>query len=224
MIIKTIITVILFFIGIAIQAQHLEVFGGINFNKFHDYNGDNPHYSSSYDPGQGFIAGIALDSLRVDWSVMRFMLQFENYRGELNVKQGGLGGGSSITASVEKSLLTLGIYPFCFHLFHVVDLNFGLHLSLLIHDSYKGTISGWTIDQPNYSYDLNDRYDRYNNSFYAGAAGRIAYPIRLSPSFQITPQYVFYFGFSDEFVESPGGTKSMRHNVGIGIRKRIGGK
>ena len=83
----------------------------------------------------------------------------------------------------------------------------------------NGTSKGSTINQPNWSYNLDDKYNKYSSLTYFGLQGRIAYDFNLSKSIVISPQYLYYFGISDEFIEFPKETKSIRHYFCVGIKK-----
>ncbi|HYX09502.1 MAG TPA: hypothetical protein VE912_22420, partial [Bacteroidales bacterium] len=65
------------------------------------------------------------------------------------------------------------------------------------------------------------KYKKFSSSTYFGFQGRIAYDFKFSESFWISPQYLYYFGLSNEFVDFPENTKSMRHYICIGIKKKI---
>ena len=77
------------------------------------------------------------------------------------------------------------------------------------------------MGQPNWSYDLQEKYDRFSASTYVGIQGRFAYDIKASKSTWISLQYLYYIGLSNEFIEFPTETKAMRHYFCIGIKKKI---
>jgi len=201
--------------------QKIELFGGTNNNIFHDYKNNEGQFSSSYKSDWGYTVGAGLDSIKIDWLTLRFTLQFDKYGGKLNASDGGLGGANTTVATINKSIISLGIFPINFRFFKRIDLNFGLIISKLIGETYSGTSSGWTMNQPNWSYNLQDKYNRYSSSTYFGFQGRIAYDFKISKSIWITPQYLYYFGLSNEFVEFPEETKSIRHYICIGIKYKI---
>ena len=94
-----------------LRSQNIEVFGGINYNKFHDYKNNQGHYSSTYKADKGFAVGIGVDSIVIDGFRLRFTLQFDKYRGKLEVSDGGLGGNYSTDAKIDKSVISLGFFP-----------------------------------------------------------------------------------------------------------------
>ncbi len=200
--------------------QKIELFGGANKNLFHDFNYSQGHFNSSYESDFGFTAGVALDSIKIDWQTVRLTLQFDKYGGKFFASDGGLSSGNSTSATIEKTVISLGAFPINFRIIKRIDLNFGLIISRLIDETCTGTISGWTTYQPNWSYNLQDKYNRYSSSIYFGLQGRIAYNFKISKSIRISPQYLYYFGLSKEFVEFPEVTKSMRHYICIGLKFR----
>ena len=201
--------------------QEILVYGGLNYNSFYDHQDKTPHFNSSYKPDLGFSAGIGLDSIRLDWITFSFTLQLEKYGGEVKASASGLGGGNSIDLITDKWVISLGVFPLNFQLFKTIDISFGLELSRLLHESNDGTISGWTIEPSNWSSNVEDYYSEYNRKSYIGLKGRIAYDFKLSKSIMISPQYSYYFGLSNEFLELPKEAKSMRHYLCISIKKKI---
>jgi hypothetical protein len=202
-------------------AQKIDFYGGVNFNKFHDYNTTTPHFNSSYNSDYGFSAGLGLDSIKLDWLILRFTLQFDKYKGKLNVTNGGLGGSWTTIANVDKSIISIGIFPVNFQILKRIDFNLGFLVSRLIDETYTGTSNGWTMNQPNWNYNLHDKFNKFSSSTYYGFQGRIAYNFKLSKSLWISSQYLYYFGLSNEFIEFPEDTKAMRHYFCIGIKKTI---
>jgi hypothetical protein len=219
--IKAILTFVIIANSVIVFCQNIEVFGGINSNIFYDNNENDPHYSSSYKSDFGYCAGIGFESKKIDWLTVRFTLQLDNYGGEINAYTDGLGSGNLTEATIDKWLISLGLFPINFRLFHKIDLNFGFEVSRLINETYNGTISGWLYRQPNWSFDLQDKYNHFSLPICIGLRGRIAYDFKLSKTYIISPQYSFYYGLSKEFQEFPHETKSMRHYLSVGIKKKI---
>lgn len=206
---------------VAFYGQKLEVYAGLNLNQFHDYNNNDGNFTASFDSGLGPVIGIGIDSVRVNLLKFRFTLQYEMYTGELTAYEGGHMYYHNTTAEIKKSMLSLDIFPLSFRIIKRIDLNFGVQLSLLLSESINGTDSGWSQQNGSYEYDLQDVYDRYSSMFSFGLTGRIAYDFKLPNSFYISPQYSFYYGLTNEFVDFPEETKSMRHYFCIGVEKRL---
>ncbi|MCX7985821.1 MAG: hypothetical protein N2662_02645 [Bacteroidales bacterium] len=200
-------------------AQKIEVFGGACYNIFHDYNKNEGHYMSSYKSEFGYSSGFGIDSITIDKIPFRFTLQLDKYGGKIDVSDGGLGGGYKTVATVDKLIISLGIFPVNLMIFKKIEINIGLIISRLIDETFIGTSSGWMLNQPSWSYNLHDIYDRFSSSTYTGLQGRIACDFKAFKSVWITPQYFYYYGISDEFTKLD--TKSKRHYIGIGIKKRI---
>ena len=201
--------------------QRLELYGGINKNVFHDKKDVNSHYLSTYDPGVGFSAGMGIDSILVDgWSI-RFTLHFDQFKGDLYASNGALGGGYYTTASVEKSTLSIGFFPLNFRIFQRMDLNLGFLASVLLNESIHGTSGEWILGQPGWNQDFDEGDIDFSAKTYIGLQGRVTYDIHLSRLISITPQYLYYFGLTKEFVVFPEQTKSMRHYFCIGITKLL---
>jgi hypothetical protein len=207
--------------GYNLFGQKIEVFGGANNNLFHDYIIDEGHSWARYNSDFGFTAGIGLDSINISWLKLRFTLQFDNYKGKLDAADGGLGQGHAAKANINKSIISLGVFPMNFRIIKRIDLNFGFEISRLINESFEGTCSAFSIGQYSWSSSLQEKYKHYSSLTYFGLKGRISYDFNLSKLIMISPEYMYYFGLSNEFVEFPTDTKSMRHYFCIGIKKKI---
>lgn len=207
--------------GFSVFCQNVEFYGGLNRNIFHDYNNSEGHFMSTYKPGLGFCAGVRLDSVKADWMTLGIALQFDQIYGELEASNGGLGYNQQTKAEIRKSIISFGVFPLNFRILKRIDLNFGLEISGLIHESVTGTVSGWSMGGSHWSYDIHKKYNRYSSLFCVGLKGRIAYDIPVTNTICITPQYAYYHGLTKEFHEFPEETRSMRHQFCVGVKKRI---
>ena len=201
-------------------SQNIEVFTGINDNHFYD-NVEGSHFTSTYTSDIGYTFGVAIEDVKVEWSTMRFTLRYDKYQGSINVRDGSAAGGSKTTAEIDKSILSLGVYPFSFFIRKKIQLNIGFELSKLVAESYEGSRSGYLTGQPSWNDDLEKTFNQFNSSITAGLVGRISYDIQINESLALTPQYVFYYGVSSEFKEFPKETKSLRNLISIGIKHKL---
>jgi len=218
---KSLLTILFITLSIALYGQKLEAYAGLNLNTFRNPENNGGNYSSNYEPALGPTVGIGIDSVRLDKLKFRFTLQYEIYAGELKAYEGGHYYSHEIDAEINKSILSLGIFPLCYRILKRIDLNFGVQLSLLLAESFKGTESGWSTTNGSYENDLQDSYNQFSTRFSCGLTGRIGYDFKLPGAYFISPQYSFYYGLTNEFIEFPEQTKSMRHYFCIGIEKRL---
>lgn len=218
---KTILIGLILLNNLSVFSQNLEIICGLNKNSFFDFQQNEGHFSSSYNSDYGYAIRIGIENIKVDWMILRFTLSYDKYGGELVASDGGLGGGYTTNATIDKSIISLGVFPINFKIIDRIDLNFGFELAELINENFSGTSSGWLMGEPNWSYDLNEKYDRYSAKTYFGLRGRIAYDINISDILAISPQYSYYFGLSNEFDKFPEATKSMRHYFCLGLQRKI---
>jgi len=218
---KKIFFVLILLSSLTAFSQDIELIGGLNKNDFFDFQQNEGHFSSSYNYAYGYAIKLGVENIKVDWLTLRFTLGYDKYGGELAARDGGLGGGYTTDAKIDKSVISLGVFPINFKIFDRIDLNFGFEFSGLVSENYSGTSSGWQMGVPNWSYDLNDKYDKFSSKTYFGLCGRIAYDFNISDKMAISPQYSYYFGLSNEFDEFPEATKSMRHYFCIGLQRKI---
>ncbi len=212
---------LLFLNSLVLFSQNLEVIGGVNYNRFFNFKEETPHFSSTYNTDLGYVIKFAIDDIKFEGQKLRFTLGYEKYGGEVQVNDGGLGGGYGVNTEINKSVLSLGIYPFNFKILKRIDFNLGIEVSGLLNETYKGTSGGWQAGEPNVNIDLNEKYDRFSSWMYIGISARIAYDIKIAENWAISPQYSYYLGLSNEFIEFPEFTKSMRHYFCIGIQKTL---
>lgn len=218
---KSLLTILFITITGAFYGQKLEAYAGLNLNTFHNPANNGGNYYFNFEPALGPTLGIGIDSIKLDMLKFRFTLQYDMYGGELEAYEGGHFYSHKTVAEINKSILSMGIFPLCFRILKRIDLNFGVELSLLLAESFEGTKSGYSFPGPDYEYDLQDIYDQYSKQFFCGLTGRIAYDFKLPNSYFISPQYSFYYGLTNEFTEFPEETKSIRHYFCIGIEKRL---
>lgn len=219
--IRTITLTLFLFVFISAHSQNIEVIGGLNKNIFFDLQQKEGHYSSSYNPDYGYAIRFGVEDIKVDWMTFRFTLGYDKYGGEFTVSDGGQGGGSTTEAVIDKSVISLSVFPLNFKIINRIDLNFGLEFSGLIRENFSGTRSGWILGEPDWSYGLKEKHERFSAKTYFGLSGRIAYDFNISDRLAISPQYSYYFGLSNEFDEFPEATKSMRHYFCVGIQRTL---
>lgn len=223
---RLLIIFLIFIHSLSLYSQPVDLYGGMNQNRFYGAN-NNPHFNAKYHPGNGFSAGIGIDSIKLDWLTMRFTLQFDRYKGEFSVSDGGQGGGTTTSANIKNSVVSLGAFPLNFSIRKRVTINFGAEVSTMINESFSGTKSNWQLESTpsghhavTYTQDLNELYDRFSSRTNFGLKARIAYDITLTKRLFLVPQYAYYLGISKQFIEFPDVTKSMRHTFCLGIKRK----
>lgn len=217
---KALLACLIFLNPLTTFAQCVGIAGGLCQNAFFDFQQDEGHYRSDYSAGYGYSVRLGVENIKADWLTMRFTLSYDQYGGELSATDGGLGGGYTTNATVDKSVVSLGIFPINLKIAQRISLNIGFELAGLVNERVSGTRSGWSVSQPGgWSEEL--AYDRYSAKTYYGLSGRIAYDFSLSDRLAISPQYAYYFGLSNEFDEFPEATRSMRHYFCLGLQRTI---
>ncbi|MFO7789396.1 MAG: hypothetical protein R6V32_02400 [Bacteroidales bacterium] len=195
----------------------IELHAGVCKNYFHDYIPNDGHYQTEYTPtGIGYSFGIGIENIKVDELRMRFTLSYNKYSGDIDASDGMIGSGYVTDANINKSVISIGVYPLNFKILKTIDLNFGFEISGLVYENNIGDIYAWSMEQP-YIY----TYDRFSSLAHFGFQSRIAYDINIAENLLISPQYAFYYGISSEFKEFPKATKSMRHYFCIGLQRTL---
>ncbi len=207
-----------------LYAQNIEVVGGVNQNNFYDSFGVenfSDHSSSSYSSGLGYTFGVGIEELKIGWLNLRFTLGLERYSGEIELSEESYVWSQSLEAEIEKTVFSFGFYPLNFKILDKIDVNLGSEVSWLINENVKGTTSVYGDLVQYENKDLNDFDDEFNSQTYFGFAGRLAYDIKLSEKFTLSPQYVYYLGLLEEFEGFLGNTSSFRQHFSIGIQKAL---
>ena len=146
-------------------SQNIVIIEGFNRNSFYDFIENDGIYHSSYISSYAYVSKIGIDNIKTKKSTLRFTLSYENYGGTVQAGEGGVGSGSDTYLEINKSIVSLAVFPFNFKLFKKIDLNFGFEFSRLFNESFKGNRSGWHfINDPGSRFswisDLHDDYDR----------------------------------------------------------------
>ncbi|MGW8315857.1 MAG: hypothetical protein ACWGNV_09680 [Bacteroidales bacterium] len=219
---KYILISIIFLCSLPLFPQSIAIIGGLNQNSFFDFKQEKYMYSSSYSPDLGYVIRIGLEDIKVKWLTMRFTLSYDKYGGKIATTHYTVGSEDITNAEIDKSVISLGIFPINFTIIDRISINLGFEMAGLISEDIKGTKKYWVSGQLDWmETDLNDIYKRYSARTCFGLRGRIAYSFRISDHLAILPQYSYYLGLSHEFVESPELTKSMRHYFCVGLQRKI---
>jgi hypothetical protein len=206
-----------FLFGCSAECQTVDFFAGASINRFHYLSRDN--ISGSHTSNVGFTIGSEIDSIKFDWLYVAFRLQFENYQGALRASIGSPGGGQSIQARVNKSLLSVSAFPINVGKRHL-KLKVGFMYSRLLYETFSGTMNYWQMGKPPESFSLNEKYERFNARSYFGINSKLSYEVILSKGFSLIPEVSYYKGISNEFSQFPY-TRSSRFYFSIGIGKQV---
>ncbi|MFO7669847.1 MAG: hypothetical protein R6W31_09335 [Bacteroidales bacterium] len=87
--------------------QSIDLFGGYSINRLFDFGKDG-HIESEYLINPGYIIGIGIEDIKIDWLNLRFTLAYHNYSGEVLEKYSGLASGSTTNVQFAKSTISLG--------------------------------------------------------------------------------------------------------------------
>jgi hypothetical protein len=221
---KILLIVIIFQNSITIFCQRLDLFGGLNYNKYYDIKNTDTRFEPTYQSFYGYSLGLGIDKVNIKCINLGFEINIDHYGLKLDAESGGRAGGSETKAKIYKSLISFVFFPANVTILRKIDINVGLQVSKLLDENFEGNISG-SINN-GYSivtsdYELTEIYDKYSSSTYYGLLGKISYEFNVTKTLKIYPQYRFYHGFSNEFIQCPIDTKTNRYYLCIGIRKII---
>jgi len=199
--------------------QRIELYGGGNISRL--WFGESASSDSYYHTSPGYTAGAGIANLRVARIPLRVTLQLEKNKSEFYQRSGGMGGGYTISAESERTLMTAGFYP----------LNFRFAKHLLIHlgieYSYLITSKSEVIE---HSYSMNattpskKRYNEVNidRNFGFGFAAEAAWHILLKEHLFIAPWFRAVISTTDPFVNTLYQTRMAKAHGGISVIRRLG--
>lgn len=153
----------------------------------------------------------------------RLALGYQKYSNDFTASDGGNGGGFSVQAKIEKSVVSFTVYPLNFAFWDRLNINLGVALSATVYNTYDGVRKHYTLFDPSSDTtdDLHDLYETYNSFGHFGLSGRLAYDFKLSSKVTLSPQYSYYYGLTSEFQQFPKKARTMRHYYCIGIGWKI---
>lgn len=202
-------------------SQTLEIHGGYLYNNYHELAFGDSDYSLDLKAGHGYAFGVSVDDFQL-WKIKhRLTLRYEQFNGDISASDIGLGGGQTTEAEFDKTLLSLGVYPVRVKFLGAGEANLGVQYSRLLAETFEGRTQEVLHNKFNRETDLQDRYSSFNSESNWGLNLRVAYQFKLSSDWTLIPQYEFHYGFKDDFKHHPGKIKSMRHFVGVGLKKQL---
>jgi len=222
---KKLLFISCFFIFNNAISQLIEFSAGANINRFYDLKNEQKDnsFTSDYNPGIGYSAAFSINDVQTDLLKFRFTLKYEHYSGHIYNNDQRLIRTINTDGDIEKTNISLGIYPMHLKVFNKLLIDIGGELNFLIDHKSTGLITESIGGVPLLDIDLNNSSLDVNEFFTFGIGSRVSYEISLSDNWTINPQYLFYIGVTDEFSDIliEASTKSMRHGLQIGIIKHL---
>lgn len=198
----------------------MEVGVGINRNTYSCSEYPSFSFSSELRP-QLFIG---FYDIKVDWLRIGMEFNFSYYDFDIEANYDGQVGKYTTIAQIDKSLASLALFPINFSLLQKIKFNLGFEMSYLLHEKYTGTQSGYIVYDSGLEFftdNLEEKLSSFNSKSYFGLKAKIAYDIYINEKVNISPQYSYYLGLSDEFMHFPEYVKSRKHFFGVGIQRKF---
>lgn len=211
----------------SVYAQQIEALWGVNHSRLFRNGGNSEGYSLKYDSGStDFTAGLAVDSIMLDWLAFRIDIAYNQYSGGYDYNAGGQGGDQYYDLHFKKSTLSLVFYPIQFYVYKRVRINLGLSYAFLIQESFHGNYfqsvySSTPPPPPPTSYEMNEKYNRVSERKTFGVQLGIAYPIPIGENWIIRPQFNLYIGLNNELDVAPTRNSVFRNFVGVGVSRNL---
>ncbi|HRZ42110.1 MAG TPA: hypothetical protein P5228_05340 [Bacteroidales bacterium] len=205
--------------------QKLEFTGGINLNRYLDADSFLDGY---LPPGlkwdTGYQMALSLRSIRW-WHCLpvKVTLRLDYVKGRIDEYYGGMGGGTSYHAAVDKINLGFGFFPVNIKIAKKFWVSIGGELSGRVWDHTTG--EKWAFSMyatpPVRTWSLDDDALQLNKDFFFGVSADFSYDFWLSDVWHLAPHYRFYLGLTDEFRNLESSIRSVRNYFEMGIIRRI---
>ena len=215
---KRLLVIILFVVNSSLYAQNIEVIPWFGRSYLFDFEEETPHFNSDYKTGLVYGGSIGVSDIKFSDMNLRLIFGFQRYSNELVVGSGGLGGHSTTELDVDKSVLTIGVYPFKRKLFDKFDFELGVEYSRLVREHYSGRDFGWLANEY-WENQLDKDEKQYSAQKYWGLGMRIVYYHSLLERLNLLIQYSSVYGFSGEFVGLNTEVKSFKQAFGVGLSR-----
>lgn len=218
---KNLVVFLILWVSITtLRAQRQEITFGVNRNHFYDFHKTARSFESKDQ--NGLSLSWSFDNMDTKKFPLRASIKLDRYQGDVNIFNGGLGGGVTLDAAVAKHMIAIGLYPLNFKIKRSLNFNFGVEFNALILEKAKGSFSYYQGGSPPISSNipLDDGNTRASNNFGIGVTSRVAYYISMKNGWSLVPQYQIFAGVSDEFRINQSETRSLRHYLAIGLAKK----
>jgi len=206
-------------------AQSVGLYGGYSHNHLFDFGKDG-HIESEYLINSSYTIGIGIENVKIDWLNMSFTVDYHTYGGEIQEKYSGLASWSTTNVQITKSSISVGIFPINLYLFNHIELDFGVLFSGLIQEDFNGTKMGCSGNVNGgfdcFTINLEEKYQNISARWVFGIQAKVGYDFHLSETLILAPSYSLSLGLSDEFSEVILDKRFMRHNICLGVKKKIG--
>jgi hypothetical protein len=203
-------------ISYGVSAKKLGISSGINYNTFFLISDGNDYSYGRFKGHAGFNISIFTEKSDRNKHDSNFILRYENYGGEFKTGGGSLGGSYSTSGTVNKSVLTLGIY-FLNIGKRKTEFSLGFGLGLLLHE--KTEAHYFQFRNNSYGARLKDVSGaELNNKVYGGILLQLDHEIALKNNFYLIPKFNIFCGFTGEITDESG-MLSFRQALEVGIAK-----
>jgi hypothetical protein len=208
-----------------LNGQSVGLYGGYSNNHLFDFGKDG-HIESEYLINPSYTIGIGIENVKIDWLNMSFTVDYHTYEGVIQEKYSGLASGATTNVQFTRSSISVGIFPVNLYLFNHLELDFGVLFSRLIQEDFNGTKIGCS-ENVDGGFDcstikLVEEYQSISARWVLGIQAKVGYDFHLSETLILAPFYSLNLGLSDEFSVAVMDTRFMKHNICLGIKKRIG--
>lgn len=199
-------------------SQDLGFFGGININTYCTYwSSVGSGYYHDYRPS----FGVNLTNFSLRFPSIKMALRVENYSGRIYDSNGARGQVDYLYATISKTNIGLGIYPFHINCGKHFKIGLGTEFGTLIKQTVSGTriIAGFYT--PFTRTELNNNDLKSNSNLFYGISANIEYKFKLNYKWNVGIEYRSYLGLNNEFDNTYVNFKTLRQSLEISIIRII---
>ncbi len=209
--------VMFFFLSLSLNAQKLELNGGVLLANYYTSLSADRHYGDEHKYKNGFWLGVGYDSVKIFNKFISVGAIYNNYR--MQVKSGLAFKTYSEINELRtfKQNLTLIFYPFRINIMRQFQIRFGLGNTILLNE--KNTFVK-TVTYPNYNVNIYNNYKDISLKNLWNINIKFSLKFNFQESVYIYPQCIFSYALQREFRnEIP--LKSIKYFIGVGVRKKL---
>ncbi len=205
--------------SVPLQAQRIECFAGANL---HHLRLVKPYSTGSdVESKVGYTFGVGISNLRVALIPIRATLHIETTQSSFYHRTGGMGGGYSMEATHDRTLITTGFYPINFRVANNLRIHIGVEGSYLLSQKSSVKEHQFAISNPSGSTTEYNRVDVGRDSQF-GFALEASWHAMIKEHWFLAPWCRFVYNTTDPFINTVYETRMMKTHGGVSLIRRLG--
>ncbi len=212
------INTLLILFNVSAYSQTIGVYGGLHKSGLSDFRKRALDGAASYsDRGKWEVrAGINASKKFGKSFGVKAAIGIEKFGTDLIITSAPHPETYTTDIQVEKTSVTIALYPVCLHFLRHVEFDMGFEYSFLMKE-YNSGVYYITSNLDNASI-IDDRLVNMNNKSIPGIRANLSYEISLGSKLSFSPEYSLYLGLKPEFTKEKTDLKAIKNYLGLKIK------